>query len=380
MTTTTFHFQDGQWQGFDRIDQPADAYQLVLLFADRILLSNASVLEPVRQQFPQAQLVIGSTAGEIFQDRNMLNSIVGVAMQFDQTPIKTVCRNIAEFADSFDLGKNLAAELPVDGLKYVYLLSDGSRVNGSQLIHGINQGLPKGVLVTGGMAGDGDRFQTTVTGLNDQIGEGNVILVGFYGDRLLVGYGSRGGWLYLGPDRTITASTNNVLYEIDGEPALDLYKRYLGSFSDELPGSALLFPLALLQENPTDPPLVRTILSIDEANKSMVFAGDVPTGARVRLMRAGLQELVDAAGEASKEASTKHFKKPDFALAMNCVGRRLVLGHRADEEIESILSGLAPNTPMIGFYSYGEFSPMNHQGLTCDLHNQTVVLTIFEEN
>jgi hypothetical protein len=309
-----------------------------------------------------------------------MNSVVGAALHFDHTQIQTVCRNIAEYPDYFELGKNLASELPAAGLKYVYVLSDGSRVNGSQLILGVNQGLPDGVLVTGGMAGDGDRFQTTLTGLNDRIGEGNVILVGFYGDRLQVGYGARGGWLYLGPDRTITESTSNVLYEIDGEPALDLYKRYLGSFAEELPGSALLFPLALLQENPNDAPLVRTILSINEADKSMVFAGDVPKGARVRLMRAGLQELVDAAGEASKEASTKAFKNPGFALAMNCVGRRLVLGHRADEEIDSILSGLNPGTPMIGFYSYGEFSPMNQNGLTCDLHNQTVVLTIFEEN
>jgi hypothetical protein len=230
------------------------------------------------------------------------------------------------------------------------------------------------------MAGDGDRFQMTLTGLNDQVAEGNVVLVGFYGDRLTVGYGTRGGWLYLGPDRTITESAGNVLYEIDGQPALDLYKRYLGSFSEELPGSALLFPLALLQEDPTEAPLVRTILSIDEANKSMIFAGDVPKGARVRLMRAGLQELVDAAGEVATEARTNIRQKPDFAMVMNCVGRRLVLGHRADEEIESIRSGLDPETPLVGFYTYGEFSPAHRAGISCDLHNQTVVLTIFEES
>ena len=380
MTSALFSYLDGQWHGLDAIDRPGGDYQMVLLFGDRPILSDASVLNPIRSLFSKAQLVVGSTAGEIFRDRQQMNSITGAALQFDHTQIKTVCRNLSDFSDSFELGKQLAIELPADRLKYVYLLSDGSRVNGSQLILGVNEGMPTGVLVTGGMAGDGDRFQSTLTGLNDKIGEGNVVLVGFYGDRLQVGYGARGGWLYLGPDRTITASSGNVLHEIDGQPALDLYKRYLGSFADELPASALLFPLALLQADINDPPLVRTILSIDEANKSMVFAGDVPQGARVRLMRAGLQELVNAAGDASREASAKNFKKPGFALAMNCVGRRLVLGHRADEEIESILSGFSSDIPLIGFYSYGEFSPMNHAGLECDLHNQTVVLTIFEEN
>jgi hypothetical protein len=253
-------------------------------------------------------------------------------------------------------------------------------VNGSQLILGINQGLPKDVLVTGGMAGDGDRFQATLTGVDEDIREGNVILVGLYGERILVGYGTRGGWLFLGPDRTITSSAGNILYEIDGQPALDLYKKYLGSFADELPGSALLFPLALLNDQDEDAPLVRTILSIDEANKSMIFAGDVPMGARVRLMRAGLEELVKAAGEVGAEAMSPQLKDPAFGLVMNCVGRRLVLGHRAEEELESIRTGIKKEVPTIGFYSYGEFSPMHKPGMACNLHNQTVVLTIFEEN
>ena len=380
MIADLLHFQAGQWQGLDQLNRSGEQYPLVLIFADRTLIETGLAIDAIRQRFPAAQVVVGSTAGEIFSNQKKMGSAVAAALHFDHTTIKTSCRNISETSDSFALGKMLAEEMPVDGLKYVYLLTDGNQVNGSQLIQGINQGLPPEVLVTGGMAGDGDRFQSTLTGLNDRVGEGYVVLVGFYGDRLQVGYGTRGGWLYLGPDRTITASTNNVLYEIDGQPALDLYKRYLGSFADELPGSALLFPLALLQENPDDVPLVRTILSINEADKSMVFAGDVPQGARVRLMRAGLQELVDAAGEVGKQASSSLIQKPAFALTMNCVGRRLVLGHRADEEIESILSGLSPDTPMIGFYSYGEFSPMNQNGITCDLHNQTVVLTIFQEN
>jgi hypothetical protein len=379
MVVSLIEWQGGRWVGLDRLSRPAAEYSLVLAFADRLLMQEPSLAVGLREHFPGAQFVIGSTAGEIFKNHGRVGTAVAAAFQFDHTQIKTVSRNIANFSDSFELGKQLAAELPSTGLKYVYLLSDGNQVNGSQLIQGINTSLPKDVLVTGGMAGDGDRFLATLTGLNGEMGEGNVILVGFYGDRIRVGYGTQGGWLYLGPDRTITSSSNNILYEIDGQPALDLYKRYLGSFAEELPGSALLFPLALLSDQQEEAPLVRTILSIDEANKSMIFAGDVPKGARVRLMRAGLQELVDAAGQVGKNALRHVRQHPSFALVMNCVGRRLVLGHRGDEEIESILSGLYPDTPMIGFYTYGEFSPMHQPGMDCNLHNQTVVLTIFEE-
>jgi hypothetical protein len=379
MIADLLHFKQGEWGSSEHLQRPGQDYSLVLVFADRLLMQQHSLVEDLRKTFPAAQIVIGSTAGEIYGGKKFLGTAVATALFFEHTQIQAVCRNLSATADSFELGKVVAAELPTEGLKYVYVLSDGNRVNGSQLVLGINAVLPKDVLVTGGMAGDGDRFQATLTGLNEDIQEGNVILVGFYGDRIQVGYGTQGGWLYLGPDRVITSSVGNVLYEIDASPALDLYKRYLGSFSDELPGSALLFPLALLSDNAEDAPLVRTILSIDEANKSMIFAGDVPQGARVRLMRAGLQELVDAAGEVGKHAMVYVKQQPSFGLVMNCVGRRLVLGHRADEELESIASGLHEDVPFAGFYSYGEFSPMHRPGMTCSLHNQTVVLTIFEE-
>ncbi len=372
-------YREGHWVEVDSLRSRPESYSLLLVFADRLLMQQQPLGTALKEKFPAATLVIGSTAGEIIQNRKQLGSAVAVALQFDHTNIHTICGNISDCEDSYALGKKLAGELPHQGLRYVYLLSDGNRVNGSQLIKGINEVLPPDVLVTGGMAGDGDRFEATLTGLNDDVREGNVILVGMYCDRIQVGYGNRGGWLYLGPDRTITSSAANILYAIDGQPALDLYKRYLGSFADELPGSALLFPLALLSDKAEDAPLVRTILSIDEKNKSMIFAGDVPQGSRVRLMRAGLSELVDAAKQVGQQALRTPHQAPAFGLVMNCVGRRLVLGHRAEEELESIGEGLNMDIPMIGFYSYGEFSPIHKPDISCDLHNQTVVLTIFEE-
>ena len=67
---------------------------------------------------------------------------------------------------------------------------------------------------------------------------------GFYGNAIRVGHGSAGGWDQFGPRRKVSESIANVLFELDGQPALDLYERYLGPGDSEgLPSSALLFPI-----------------------------------------------------------------------------------------------------------------------------------------
>ena len=72
-----------------------------------------------------------------------------------------------------------------------------------------------------------------------------MVAVGLYGEHVKLGHGSKGGWDTFGPERIVTKSDGNVLYELDDKPALALYKEYLGDRAAGLPGSALLFPLAL---------------------------------------------------------------------------------------------------------------------------------------
>jgi hypothetical protein len=172
----------------------------------------------------------------------------------------------------------------------------------------------------------------------------------------------------------ITRSEGNVLFELDGRPALDLYKQYLGERADELPAAALLFPLSLRREDDAER-VVRTILSIDEEQQSMTFAGDMPEGAFAQLMRANFDRLVDGAADASCDARTSLGQAAGqiMSIAISCVGRRLVLGERAEEEVEATLEALPERTSQIGFYSYGELSP--HASGPCQLHNQTMTLT-----
>jgi hypothetical protein len=248
-------------------------------------------------------------------------------------------------------------------------------VNGSELTKGLSKAA-ENVLITGGLAGDDANFKSTLVGLNYNPTEGNIIAIGFYGDKLLVTHGSKGGWDMFGLERTVTKSKANVLYEINGENALDLYKKYIGPYVDKLPSSALMFPLALTIPGLSEP-IVRTILSIDEEKKTMTFAGDIPEGSQVRLMKANLDNLIEASSNAAENSLLKN-QEPDFALLISCVGRKLILGPRTEDEVEAVSEAFSNRTTIAGFYSYGEISPFNNSG-NCQLHNQTMTITTFYE-
>jgi hypothetical protein len=276
------------------------------------------------------------------------------------------------------VGERLASDLVGDGLVHVFMLAEGLRVNGSELVEGICRGLPTDVTVTGGLAADGARFAQTMVFCDGEVQEGAVAAIGFYGDRLRIGYGSMGGWDSFGPERLVTRAEANVLYELDGESALELYKRYLGPRAAELPASGLLFPLSLRCES-GDQRVVRTILGIDEMAGSLIFAGDIPQGGFARLMKANVDRLIDGAhGAASASIARVGNATPDLALLISCVGRKLVLKQRTDEEVESVRDVLGASTVLSGFYAYGEIAPFA-ASRKCELHNQTMTITTFAE-
>jgi hypothetical protein len=281
---------------------------------------------------------------------------------------------------SHEAGKALAASLAQEpGLNHVVVVSDGLHVNGSELVAGFREVLGTEVGVSGGLAGDAARFEETAVGLNEPAQPGQIVAIGLYGDNIAVGYASQGGWDPFGPERTITRSEGNVLYELDNEPALALYKRYLGDQAAELPASALLFPLTIGSDQPDYPPLVRTVLSVNEADQSMTFAGDLPQGRTARLMKANFDRLVTAAEEAAEQSIHQGSEiPPQAALLVSCVGRKLVLAQRVEDEVEAVANTLGEQATVTGFYSYGELAP-HRVGKTCELHNQTMTITTFAE-
>jgi hypothetical protein len=234
------------------------------------------------------------------------------------------------------------------------------------------------VTVTGGLAADGPRFVETAVVWDGVAQPATIAAVGLYGNRLRVGYGSLGGWDTFGPDRLITRSAGNVLYELDGTSALELYKRYLGSHAADLPASGLLFPLSL-SAGSGEERVVRTLLAINEAEGSITFAGDVPEGAYARLMKANFDRLIDGASSAAATSlAVLDADAAELALLVSCVGRKLVLQQRIEEEVEAVRDVLGARPTLAGFYSYGELSPLAAGG-SCALHNQTMTITTLAE-
>ncbi|MEZ0486666.1 FIST signal transduction protein [Fibrella aquatica] len=350
--------------------------QLVLCFGAKEILEVESMFGLVQAKFPNAEIALCSTAGEIYQDTVHDNTLVAIAITFSNTRVKTASVNIADFNDSYHAAEHLSGSLLADDLAYMMVLSDGCLVNGSELVKGLTAGA-KNVLITGGLAGDAANFTATLVGLNKQPTEGNIVAIGFYSRKLVVTHGSKGGWDMFGLEKEITKSERNILYEIDDQNALSIYKKYLGPDAQHLPGSALLFPLSVTSPG-AEQPVVRTILSIDEQKKSMTFAGDVPAGSKVRFMKANFDKLTAAAAKAAQQTCFANNRKPDLALLVSCVGRKLIYGPRIDEEVEAVSDTLGSSVPVAGFYANGEISPF-YDGGSCQLHNQTMTITSFYE-
>ncbi|MEM8535730.1 MAG: FIST N-terminal domain-containing protein [Chloroflexota bacterium] len=352
--------------------------QLVLVFGTVEHLRETELINTVRQAYPYASLVGCSTAGEIQGNHVLDDSLVVTAITFERTMVRSAAVSLHEMQDSFHAGVRLAAALYQEQLAHVLVFSDGTNVNGSELVRGMLSDLPAHVTVTGGLAADNARFEQTLVWFNDEISDSRIAAIGLYGDDLKVGYGSFGGWDPFGPERLVTRSHENILYELDGQSALALYKKYLGEYAQELPSSGLLFPLSL-RHPASERGVVRTILGVNETDQSIIFAGDVPEGAYVRLMKANFDRLIDGASQAAQSSyATVGPVAPELAILISCVGRKLVLKQRVEEEIENVRETLGKQAVFTGFYSNGEIAPFDLNAQS-ELHNQTMTITTFSE-
>jgi len=326
----------------------------------------------------KTSLILGcSTAGEILGDAVLDSSVTITAVKFEKTRLKVVDEDLSQHKSSFDAGHALSQRLQAKDLQHILIFSDGLNVNGAELVKGLQHNMPENISITGGLAGDGNDFGKTFVISGDSVSSNKITGLGFYGTELTIGFGSKGGWDSFGVERLVTKSTDNVLYELDGKPALNLYKSFLGEKAKELPSSGLLFPLSLRDED-NKTPVVRTILSVDEKEQSLTFAGNIPKGSYVRLMKANMDRLISGAEQSAQIGKNTTNGKNQLAFFISCVGRRLVLKQLVEEEVEAANKVLGENTFTTGFYSYGEIAPFD-KFTPCSLHNQTMTITTFSE-
>ncbi|WP_019647039.1 FIST signal transduction protein [Novispirillum itersonii] len=359
---------------------------LVLVFASVTHLTIPGALDPLRAAVPDAIITGCSTAGEISAEGVSDLGMVITAISFTSTTARLVSAPLPGLADSFRAGTALAEQLGTDAPAAILLFGRGTDINGTALIEGITGHFGAAVPVSGGLAGDDGAFRHTVVIGPSGVTDSDVVALGLYGDALTVQTGSYGGWQPFGPLRQITRAEGNILYTLDDEPALEIYRRYLGDHAEGLPASGLLFPFEMIRSDTTSEGLIRTILGIDPEAGSLILAGAVTPGHYLRMMHASTDALVLGAERAATQvlsdpAGSAEAPQDGLALLVSCVGRKLVMGDRVDEEIEVVTEALGGHHTVAGFYSYGEINPQRDtaDGTACRLHNQTMTIALLTE-
>lgn len=374
MQVKQIHLVNSDFSELSSIDFLAD---LVLVFASKGYANLSELLTELKSKQPEAIITGCSTSGEIYKERVSDDSLSVTAIKFEKTKIVKKSVSVEKMANSYQAGMTLGSKYEKDNLKHLMVFSDGLNVNGAELVNGLKEALDSKVSITGGLAGDGPNFDSTFIIDGEETADHRIIGVAFYGDNIQIGFGSKGGWDSFGIERIVTKSDANILYELDGQPALELYKSFLGSEAEGLPGSGLRFPLSM-REKADQLPLVRTILAVNEEDQSVTFAGNVPEGSYVRLMKANIDRLIDGAEQSAEITKTIVDKEAELAILISCVGRRLVLNQLVEEEVEAVRGVLGDKTAITGFYSYGEIAPFGKFS-SCELHNQTMTITTLKE-
>jgi hypothetical protein len=354
---------------------------LVLYFGTSEALRTEAWYRDLRVRYPDAHLVGCTTGGQIQSAGISETGIAAVAFRFAATRLRVATESAVEPAQSHVYGVALGLRLSTEDLVGVFVLSDGLNVNGSELVRGLRSELGSAVRVSGGLAGDGARFAETRVGADSLPQPRNIVAIGFYGSAVRFSCGSGGGWDTFGVPRRVTRSAGTELFELDGKPALDLYERYLGEEAEGLPGTALLYPLKIWDPQRPSHDVVRTVLAVNREARSMIFAGDIPQGSKAQLMRGEFTRLADGATEAASQAAAQQSQsgaQGGVALLVSCIGRRLLMGQRIDDEIQAVRQVLPADVPQVGFYSYGEIAPHAVSGV-CELHNQTMTVTVISE-
>ncbi len=362
---------------------PLPTANLVLVFSSVKRFSDMKLPAFLKTRYPSAQIIGCTTSGEINANGVFDDSIQITAIMWEKVMQRVAQTTMSGMQNSFETAAMLGKQLQAESLRALLVISDGLNVNGSELLKGFQSVLGE-IPIIGGLAGDGGAFVKTLQLYNDTISANMVIAVGLYGNALIVSSGALGGWKPYGPPRKITRSEKNVVYEMDGKPALPLYRMYIGeAFSKGLPGTGLKFPLAIIEEGKRDVEKIRTLLAVNVDENSLTFAGNVEEGETVRLCQTNHDRLVEGAGAAANLVmeGLDHNKTNQIGLALcvSCVGRKGVMAELVADEVKQVQQILGDKTNITGFYSYGELAPRPNTKDSV-LHNQTMTIGYLSEN
>jgi len=250
------------------------------------------------------------------------------------------------------------------------VMATGLTTDGEQIVRGVQSEAGAATPIFGGLAGDDIKFTKTYVFTSRKVSSQAVIALAFDGDRVAVDGIASSGWVAVGAEKTVTSAEGNVVHTIDGAPALDVYKDYLGLASD----TDIIIPEYPLQIQREGYSVLRAALTAAPGTRSLVYAGTVAEGARVRF---SCSPGVAITEQALGEVRAFHGRVPaaDALILFSCKGRHMALGPLAEDEVVPMQR--LWNVPMVGFYTYGEIG-RNAEGAT-DFHNETCVLVTLRE-
>ncbi|MBF0460773.1 MAG: FIST C-terminal domain-containing protein [Magnetococcales bacterium] len=355
---------------------------LVLVFADKHYFLTQATLAKLLSAFPSAHCVGVSTAGEISNQGTRDGSCVVTAVRFRSGSVQTALANVSGLGDSWQAGVEIGNALSRPGLRALLLFAPGLAVNGSALLAGLQSVVGQEQLILGGLACESGVIRETLVMTATGSSAHQVVAVGLYGAQLVIRCCSRGGWVPFGPLRQVTRCQGNLLLELDGEPAMDLYFRYLGEYAKEFPESGLRFPFEMYPSATSDVSdgVIRTVLGSDPQSKGLILGGDINPEGCLRLMHVTTAKLVDGARQAADGVlGNMAATTPGLGLLISCVGRKLILGERIVEEVEAVQNRLGRHHTVAGFYAHGEIGPIGATP-SCALHNQTMTIALIGED
>ncbi|OIO50349.1 hypothetical protein COX74_02945 [bacterium (Candidatus Gribaldobacteria) CG_4_10_14_0_2_um_filter_41_16] len=376
-------FSAGQEACSNALSQVNGAANLLVVFAT-VNYSQEEVLKGVKLLAKDA-LVVGCSGLRCISNNHGFDKGVAVmAISSDDIILKSAVGVNAQ-KDSYAAGHSLAKNLVDQATAVLMIFMDAVGVNGSAVVRGILDGSRKNLPIIGGMASDASTFTKTYEYHQGEALSDAVVGVAMSG-KISFGIGVQHGWQSIGLPVTVTKSEGATIKEINGKPAIKFFEEYFGAEEAKqlykpLSRICYVYPLGMSVEG-SDELLIRIAFVANEKGE-LVCAGEIPQGSQIRLMLGDYEKAIEAAQEAAKKAKQQlKGATPKAALVFNCAARYMLLGKRADEEIQAIQSVLGGNIPLIGFYTYGEQAPLRGDvGPTCSslFHNETMTMILLGE-
>lgn len=382
--TTSIVHDDARSAGRDAadelLDQLGERPDLVLLFASA-RYDQEAVLAGLHGRLGEGVRLAGcSSYAEIGGREALSESVTAMGLKLGDLGAATLSAR-AEGGDSRALGRSIGEQARAHDPSLLVVFPDGLQVNSTQFLLGIQDVLGKSFPIVGGVAADTGEFTRTFQYRDREVFSGGAAAVALRGS-ISLATAARSGWYPVGASRICTRMEGgNVCLELDRQPALALYKEYLGARAAEMPLVSAEYPIGVISspEGTQRLPegellLLRSIKGVDEARQAIIFGGDLPQGSEVRMTSATKEDVMKGADEATERACAA-MPEPSLALIFNCMARKVVLGPRYKQELSAPLRRLGERVPAIGFYTYGELSPV--QGVTMH-HDETFTIALLK--